>query len=225
MIVMIRRKSATLSPRLVALVVALGLAFGIPFLSVAVLRFVGRFAALPPPSTWQWLYLHHGAQFVFTLVAIALVRRFVRADYGLHLPPGKSYVGVALVGGAGFSLIACAVAYGPSLLAHTSPSLGYAPTISNVIGWLTDRAASMSAPRRRRSSAPSWSPTSRRPSLDVSNSWAADSVLGVSWRQQYSGYPTGTTGCYRFPWRLANRSTRSLSAFSTHIALRSPAVL
>jgi len=128
---------AALLPRLLALLAALGLAFGIPFLSVAFLRFVGRFAALPPPSTWQWLYLHHGAQFALTLVAIAFVRRFVRADYGLHLPRGKSYAGVALIGGAGLSLIACAVTYGPSLLAHTSPSLGYAPTTSNVIGWLT----------------------------------------------------------------------------------------
>ncbi len=132
-----RRRSATRLPRVLPLLVALALAFGIPVLSVAILRFVGRLAALPPPGAWQWLYLHHGVQFVLTLAAIAVVRRFVRADYGLHLPRGKSYVGVALIGGAGFSLIACAVMYGPSLLAHTSPSLGYAPTTGNVIGWLT----------------------------------------------------------------------------------------
>lgn len=121
----------------VSLFIAVGLAFGIPYLGAELLSAVGRFNFLPPPTSWQWLYLHHGAQLVLALIAIAVVRRFVPADYGLHLPRGKSYVTVALIGGLGFALIASAVAYGPSLLTHTPPVLGYAPTSANVVGWLT----------------------------------------------------------------------------------------
>src|SRR5665213_2274479 len=119
------------------LLFAAGLAFGIPYLSAEILGLAGRFVLLPPPGSWQWLYLHHGAQLGLALIAIAVLRRYAPADYGLHLPRGKSYAGVALVGGLGFALIASAVAYGPSLIAHKAPTLGYAPTTANVVGWLT----------------------------------------------------------------------------------------
>jgi membrane protease YdiL (CAAX protease family) len=119
------------------LLFAAGLAFGIPYLSTELLGLAARVALLPAQGSWQWLYLHHGAQLGLALIAIAIVRRYAPADYGLHLPRGKTYIGVAIVGGLSFALIASVVAYGPSLIAHRAPTLGYAPSTANVVGWLT----------------------------------------------------------------------------------------
>lgn len=120
-----------------SLLAAAGLAFGIPYLAASVLSAVEPFVSLPPPTSWEWLYLHHGVQLVLALIAIAIVRQFAPADYGLHLPRGKSYVGMAMVGGLVFGLLASAVAYGPALLTHSAPALGYTPTPANIVGWLT----------------------------------------------------------------------------------------
>jgi hypothetical protein len=44
----------------------------------------------PHGPALPWLYVHHGFQLLFGLIAIAIVKQLVPADYGLHWPRGKT---------------------------------------------------------------------------------------------------------------------------------------
>lgn len=121
--------------RPVPLLVTLVLAVGIPFLAAGITnRFLGK-AALHD-GLLAWLYVHHAFQLVLALAAIAVVRRFVPADYGLHMPRGRSYVGPALLWGLAFGVLMLLVDYAPQLRAGTAPRLDYPLTTATVAGWL-----------------------------------------------------------------------------------------
>lgn len=117
-------------------VVLLGL--GIPFAAAEIVDLSRRYSRLVPPIADQlgWLYAQHGVQFVLALLAILVMKQFVRADYGLHLPRGKSHVGQAILWGAGFGVLMTIVDYLPQILSHTAPKLGYPLTTANVVGWV-----------------------------------------------------------------------------------------
>lgn len=83
-----------------------------------------------------WLYWQHAGQFVVALVAIAVVRRLVPTDYGLHPPRGRSYVGAAVAWGVVFGVLMTVVDYWPSLMGGTRPDAGFPLTPRNVGGWL-----------------------------------------------------------------------------------------
>jgi uncharacterized protein len=83
-----------------------------------------------------YLYVHHTYQLALGLIAVAVLKRLVPADYGLHRPRGKSYVGVAVAWGVTFGAAMTLVDYMPEILAHRSPKLGYTLTPQTVMGWL-----------------------------------------------------------------------------------------
>lgn len=83
-----------------------------------------------------WLYMQHGLQLGIALLVIAVLKRWVPADYGLHLPRQKSYLLPSLLGGSLFGIIMTLVDYAPQLLTHMKPDLGFEPTPTNVAGWL-----------------------------------------------------------------------------------------
>ena len=58
------------------------------------------------------------------------------ADYGLHAPRGKTYIGQAIAWGVFFGVLMTVVDYAPQLIAHTEPMLGYPLTAANMGGWL-----------------------------------------------------------------------------------------
>lgn len=93
---------------------------------------------MPSPTgpTLPWLYSHHAFQLAFALLAIAVFKRIVPADYGLHRPRAKTYVRPAVLWGAFFGVLMTVVDYAPQLLAHTVPILDYPLTPANVSGWL-----------------------------------------------------------------------------------------
>jgi len=122
-------------PILVTIVLGLGL----PILAAVLLQLAGHYLSfLPTPDgpTLPWLYAHHAVQVALALIAIAIVRVFVPADYGLHLPRGKPYVAAAILWGVFFGVLMTIVDYAPQLLAHRAPLLDYKLTTANVAGWL-----------------------------------------------------------------------------------------
>jgi uncharacterized protein len=132
------RPDTGLRLRLVPILVVIVLGFGLPYLAAYAAVFSARLFHTPSPHgpTLPWLYMHHAFQLLFGLLAIAVMKRFVPADYGLHLPRGKTYIGAALLWGAFFGVLMTVVDYAPHLLALTKPDLGFPLTPPNVTGWL-----------------------------------------------------------------------------------------
>jgi uncharacterized protein len=120
------------------LAATVGLAIGLPYLAAALAILGSRFLQTPSPHgpILPWLYAQHAIQLLLALIAIALLRRRVPADYGLHWPRGKTYLGEAILWGAVFGVLMTLVDYAPQLLAHTTPVLGYPLTTPHVLGWL-----------------------------------------------------------------------------------------
>ena len=111
------------------------LPIGSAFATMGVVRL---FHLSPPKSSGLlFLYIQHGLMLVMALVAIATVNYWmVPADYGLHLPRGKSYILPAILWGVGFATI---IAAGSSWLdlilhiKHASSSISY--THKHAWGW------------------------------------------------------------------------------------------
>ncbi|MGD0189369.1 MAG: CPBP family intramembrane glutamic endopeptidase [Rhizomicrobium sp.] len=123
---------------IVPLLVVVALGFSIPYVAA----FAGALSAIfihsPPPHgpALPWLYSQHLFQLLIALLLIAIVKGFVPADYGLHLPREKTYVGWAILWGLVFGVLMTAVDYAPQLIAHTKPVLGYPLTPDTATGWL-----------------------------------------------------------------------------------------
>jgi uncharacterized protein len=125
--------------RLVPILVTILLGFALPIAGAYLVVFAHHFVpALPLPSgpLLPWLYAQHGAQLLLALVAIAIVKYFVPADYGLHLPRWKTYVAPAILWGLFFGVLMTLVDYAPQLIARSKPTLDYPLTTPNVAGWL-----------------------------------------------------------------------------------------
>jgi membrane protease YdiL (CAAX protease family) len=120
------------------LVVVTVLGVGVPYLAAYLAIFSSKWFHTPSPRgpVLPWLYTQHGLQFLIALGAIAIVKRRVPADYGLHWPRHKTSIVPAALWGALFGVIMTVVDYAPQIIAHTTPDLGYPLTTSNVVGWL-----------------------------------------------------------------------------------------
>jgi uncharacterized protein len=93
-------------------------------------------APLAPGATLPWLYTQHAFQLLLALIGIALIRRWVPGDYGLHWPRQRSFIGTAILWSVGFGVLMTVVDYAPELLGRTHPVLNYPLTAHNVAGWL-----------------------------------------------------------------------------------------
>jgi hypothetical protein len=131
-------RNTGLKLRLTPIIVVIALGFGLPYLAAYTAILSSRLFHTPSPhgAELPWLYAHHAFQLLYGLIAIAVVKRFVPADYGLHLPRGKTYIGAALLWGLFFGVLMTLVDYAPNLLAGTKPDLGFPLTLPNVSGWL-----------------------------------------------------------------------------------------
>lgn len=133
-----RIAAAPLHRKLFPLVVVTILGWGIPYLAAYLAYLSNRLFQTPSPygPVLPWLYMQHALQFLIALAAIAIVKRRVPADYGMHWPRRKTYILPAALWGALFGLIMTVVDYAPQLIAHTKPDLGYPLTTANIAGWL-----------------------------------------------------------------------------------------
>lgn len=124
--------------RILPLVVVVALGVGIPYAAGYLAFFSSKLLNTPSPRgpLLPWLYMQHALQFLIALGAIAIVKRMVPADYGLHWPRQRTCILPAILGGALFGVIMTLVDYAPQLIAHTRPELGYPLTTSNVVGWM-----------------------------------------------------------------------------------------
>jgi hypothetical protein len=124
--------------RLMPILVTALLGLVLPYLAAFTAVLGARFLHLPSPHgpTLPWIFSQHGFQLVWALIAIAIFKRFVPADYGLHWPREKTYIGAALLWGLLFGVLMTVVDYAPQLIAQSKPHLDYPLTQSNVVGWL-----------------------------------------------------------------------------------------
>ena len=124
--------------KLLPLVIVAALGVGVPYLAAYLAFFSSRVFHTPSPHgpTLPWLYMQHALQFLIALAAIAIVKRLVPADYGLHWPRQKTCFLPAALWGALFGVIMTVVDYAPQLIAHSKPDLGYPLSGANVAGWL-----------------------------------------------------------------------------------------
>ncbi|MGD0144487.1 MAG: CPBP family intramembrane glutamic endopeptidase [Rhizomicrobium sp.] len=116
------------------------LGFGIPVLAELIVLIVQHFVDLPdrPANPWMEYYYGHAAQLVLALIAIVIMKGFVKGDYGVHAPRGDSYVGAAIFWGILFGVMMTLVDYWPQIAAHRAPSAPpYELTPLNVTGWLS----------------------------------------------------------------------------------------
>jgi hypothetical protein len=117
-------------------VVALGV--GVPYLGAVLAVLSSKLWHTPSlhGPTLPWLYMQHGMQLLVALPAIAVLKRLVPADYGLHWPRGKTYILPAIAWGTLFGILMTLVDYAPQLIAHSKPPLEYPLTTANVSSWL-----------------------------------------------------------------------------------------
>lgn len=120
------------------LIVTFLLGFGLPMLAARAAAACSKLLQTPSPRgpVLPWLYSQHAFQLLFALIAIAVIKRFIRADFGLHLPRAKSYVPEAILWGVAFGVLMTLVDYAPQLIAAVKPDLGYPLTRESVGGWL-----------------------------------------------------------------------------------------
>jgi membrane protease YdiL (CAAX protease family) len=124
--------------KLIPLAVVTALGLGVPYLAAYLAFLSSKTFHTPSPhgATLPWLYAQHALQFLIALGLIAVLKRFVPADYGLHWPREKTYFRSSICWGVAFGVIMTLVDYAPQLIAHAKPDLGFPLTSSNVIGWL-----------------------------------------------------------------------------------------
>jgi len=78
--------------RPVPILVTAALALAMPYLAAYCALFASRmlhWGSPHGPVLW-WLYLHHAFQLLLGLIGIAIVKRFVPADYAASSPPSSA---------------------------------------------------------------------------------------------------------------------------------------
>jgi hypothetical protein len=120
------------------LAVAAALAVGVPELAAYCAALANRWLHFytPPGPYLAWIYVQHGFQLIIALIVIAVLKRFVPADYGLHAPRGRNFYAPAILWGLAFGVLMTVVDYAPNLWSRTAPAVGYKLTAAHVSGWL-----------------------------------------------------------------------------------------
>lgn len=87
-------------------------------------------------SALLFLYIQHGFQLLFALIAIAVLKFWlVPADYGLHWPRGKTYILPAILWGIVFATLVAAGGTWLDSTLHLKAAQELAITHENVWGW------------------------------------------------------------------------------------------
>jgi len=124
--------------KLIPLLVTVALALGVPIAGGLMAAWTGRLLHmhLQPGANLPWLYMQHAGQLIVALLVIAILKyRFVPADYGLHLPRGRSYVWPAIFWGVFFGVLMTVVDYAPQLMTHARVNSTVAVSSATFWGW------------------------------------------------------------------------------------------
>lgn len=125
--------------KIVPILLTAALGFFVPYAGAYAAFLSSKAFHTPSPygPTLPWLYAQHAGQLVIALIVIAVLKyRLLPADYGLHLPRGRTYLLPAVLWGVFFGILMTVVDYWPNLMAHTRPDAGFPLTPGNVGGWL-----------------------------------------------------------------------------------------
>lgn len=136
-------ESLEATPRLrlkpVPLLVTAALGFAVPiagaFMAVGVSDLLHLHVQMGANLTW--LYLQHAGQLIVALIVIAILKyRLAPADYGLHWPRGKTYIGPAILWGIFFGVLMTVVDYAPQIFAHVASHPAVSSPRATVWGWI-----------------------------------------------------------------------------------------
>lgn len=125
--------------KLIPLLVTVALAVGVPLAGAFMAEGVNWLFHLHMQlgANLPWLYLQHAGQLIVALLVIAILKyRFVPADYGLHLPRGKTYIWAAILWGVFFGLLMTVVDYVPQIFARAAIHPATATMPSGFWGWM-----------------------------------------------------------------------------------------
>lgn len=117
-------------------VVLLGLFLPLPGQLTALSLSHRFFAVAAHEMPWLPLFIGHAVTLLVTLAAIAVTKRFVPEDFGLHWPSGKTYVTAALMWGLFFGLVMTLIDFAPQIATRQAPPGAYSLAPVNIIGWL-----------------------------------------------------------------------------------------
>jgi hypothetical protein len=121
-----------------ALLFAVLLGYGLPQVaarSASAVTFWCWPAAKPEAHLLAWLFVQHGAQAALALGAIAVLQRFMSADFGLRPPRRADEVAKAALWALAICALFTLVAYLPNVLARTSPPPSHPLTPASIAGW------------------------------------------------------------------------------------------
>ncbi len=120
------------------LLVTAALGYAVPEAGAYLAVFIIRTFHIPitPGGNVEWLYAQHAGQTLVALAVILVMKTwFVKADYGLHWPRGKTCIRDAVLWGTAFGVIMTVVDYFPQLLSGGKPDIGFPLTPVNIFGW------------------------------------------------------------------------------------------
>jgi hypothetical protein len=121
------------------IIVTFCVGYGLPLIAKTITYIISGAIPLPGDPQYEWAsyYYGHAVQLALTLFAISFARRFVRADFGPHMPYGKSYVGWAIIWSVLLGALSTAVDWLPQIIAHQAPDGPYSLDPVNMAGWLS----------------------------------------------------------------------------------------
>lgn len=105
-------------------------------------REAARWVYKSGPAAWDghvsiFLMLAIAFQALLGLVGIGVMKRLLpQADAHLRLPPGRTYVGLAVAIGVGMGLFMLVADYWPELVTRTPPDTSYSTTPGDSLGYL-----------------------------------------------------------------------------------------
>jgi hypothetical protein len=120
-------------PILVAVVLVLAFSF-LPSLVVDTLS---DFVRLPVHGAkLPFFFAEHTVMLLLAVAAISFLQRYSHADFGLHRPHGRSYIGTAIVLSFLIGIVMAVVDYAPFLFGRIAPPLDYPFSGLNIFGWM-----------------------------------------------------------------------------------------
>lgn len=129
-------------------VVLVGLFLPLPGQLTALLLSHRFFPVAAHEMPWLPLFIGHAVTLLVTLAAIAVTKRSVPGDFGLHWPSGKTYVTAALIWGLFFGLVMMLIDFAPQIVTRQAPPGAYSLAPINIIGWLSFEAYLPVFPRK-----------------------------------------------------------------------------
>lgn len=116
------------------------MALAVAFLSFMTIEFLKLVVHLPERPQMPWIAGSYFRLFelFYALAAIRLLQQLYPGTYGLALPTGKTFVGVAVLVGLALGAVMTLIDYAPQILSARPPSDNpYPLTTFNIAGWLS----------------------------------------------------------------------------------------